>query len=83
MVKAKNVRLKGKLRLSEYFKDVPLGSRVSLVLEKSESSSVPFRMQGRSGRVVGSRGSHKIVQVNDGAKEKLFVVHPVHLKVLQ
>jgi ribosomal protein L21E len=82
MVKGKKVREQGKIRLSNYFKQFNDGDRVSIVLEKGVSASVPKRLQGRSGIVSGSRGNYKLIKLNDGNKEKLFIVHPVHLKKL-
>lgn len=80
MVKGKKVREKGKIKLSEYFKILNDGDRVCIVQEKGVCSSFPKRLQGKSGVITASRGSHKIVKLNDGNKEKIFIVHPVHLK---
>ena len=80
MVKGKKVREKGKIKLSEYFKELKDGDRVCIVQEKGVVHSFPKRLQGKSGIVEKSRGNYKIIKLNDGNKEKTFIVHPVHLK---
>ena len=80
MVKGKRIREKGKVKLSDYFRKFSDGDRVSIVREKGITSSFPKRLQGRSGIVFGSRGNYKLIKLNDGNKEKTFIIHPVHLK---
>ncbi|MGK0208790.1 MAG: large subunit ribosomal protein L21e [Patescibacteria group bacterium] len=80
MVKGKKIREKGKIRFSDYFKSINDGDRVAVVEEKSVVHAFPCRIQGKSGVVEGTRGSCKIVKLNDGKKEKTFLIHPVHLK---
>lgn len=80
--RAKKIRDKGKLRLSSYFKAIEDGERVAVIDERGVSFSFPQRLRGMSGKVVKSRGKFKEVLIKDGNKEKMFVIHPVHLKVL-
>jgi len=82
MVKAKKIREKGKIKLSQYFKKLNDGDRVCIVQEKTVCSSFPTRLQGKSGIITTSRGNYKVVKLNDGNKEKNFIIHPVHLKKL-
>ena len=82
MATAKKIREKGKIRLSRYFTTFSEGDRVSVVAEKSVSNSFPKRLQGRSGVVMGKRGSHAVIKLKDKNKEKTFIIHPVHLKKL-
>ena len=82
MAKGKQIREKGKLRFSEYFKNISDGENVALNIDEGVRVSFPRRYQGRSGKVVGERGKFKIVQIKDGRKEKNFIIHPVHLKKL-
>ena len=83
MVKGKKVREKGKTKLSRYFKKIDEGSSVGIVVDKSIVGSFPKRIRGRSGKVVGSRGEYKVVQLNAGSKVKKYIIHPVHLKELK
>lgn len=79
----KNVRKKGKIQLSEYFKDLENGQKVSVVQEKSIAKNFPDRIVGMCGNVVGNQGEFKIVELMDGNKKKTFIIHPIHLKILK
>lgn len=76
----KRIREKGKLKLSSYFKKIEDGTSVALVSDIGVRVSYPKRMKGKTGKVVGSRGKFKLVEIKDGNKLKTFIVHPVHLK---
>lgn len=80
--RAKNIRAKGKIKLSSYFKKIDDETRVAIVDERAVRPNFPLRLRGMSGKTVGSRGKFKEVEVKDGNKLKTFVIHPVHLKVL-
>lgn len=82
MAKGKRIREKGKLSLSKYFKKIDNGSNVAIVINKGVRAAFPKRLQGKSGKVVGTRGRFKLVELNDGNKKKTFIVHPIHLKKL-
>jgi ribosomal protein L21E len=81
--KRKNIREKGKIEFSEYFKELKDNQRVSIVKEKSVAKNFSDRFIGISGKIIGSRGNYKIVELKDGGMKKRFVIHPVHLKVLK
>jgi large subunit ribosomal protein L21e len=72
---------RGKLNLSEYFKELKEGDKVALV-RNSAVNQICFhkRMQGRTGEVVGKRGRSYIVKVKDLNMEKTFIIPPIHLK---
>jgi len=80
--RAKKIRDKGKIKLSSYFRVIEDGERVAVVDERGVRMSFPQRLRGMSGKVKGSRGKFKEVEIKDGGKLKLFIIHPVHLKVL-
>jgi ribosomal protein L21E len=81
MLRKKKVRERGKVRLSEYFKELKEGDRVSIVRELSQKAGFPKTIQGRTGTIEGKRGNSYVVNVRIG-KEKRFIVHPIHLKKL-
>lgn len=83
MVKGKKVRQKGKIALSRYFKKIEDGKKVAVVKELGVRAAYPLRIVGKTGKVIGSRGAYKIVELKDGNKVKYFIIHPIHLKVLQ
>ena len=78
---SKNVRDKGKVKLSKYFQVLNEGDKVSLVAEPSIHKSLYHsRFHGKAGVVLGKRGNCYEVMIKDLNKSKMIVVHPVHLK---
>jgi len=82
MGKRKTFRERGKLKLSNYFKRFNEGEDICVIREKSVKCAFPKRILGRSGKVIGKRGEYYIVRVNDLNKEKVFIIHPIHLKII-
>jgi len=61
-----------------------LNSTVQVNINSSVHKGMPHaRFQGLSGKVVGYRGNSVEVKIKDGNKEKLLVVRPIHLKILE
>jgi len=83
MSKRKSVRTRGKLQLSRYFQELKQGDIVAIVKETSMQPSFPKRLQGRTGVVEGKRGKAYIVKIKDQAKEKKFLIQPIHLKKIK
>jgi len=83
MVNRKPVRTRGKLSLSKYFQDFKEGDRVAVIREAALSVNFPSRLQGRTGKVSGKRGKAYIVSIKDQAKEKSYLIEPVHLKKIK
>jgi large subunit ribosomal protein L21e len=82
MLKRKNIKAKGKLRLSQYFQEFKDGERVAVVREQSLNPQFPHRMQGRSGVIVGKKGNSYLVDIMDFNEKKTFIIEPIHLKKL-
>ena len=80
MLKRKSVREKGKIRFSEYYKDLKDGDKISVIRELSIPSGFPKRIQGRTGHVVGKRGTAYVVNINDKKKMKQYTIKAIHLK---
>lgn len=78
-MKTKSVRTKGKLQLSRYFQELKEGDRVSVNRELSLKSGFPRRLQGRTGVVLKRKGRVYNIQIKDQAKEKQFLIAPIHL----
>lgn len=79
----KSVRQRGKIQLSEYFKELKIGDTVAVINEGSIPSSFPQRIIGRTGKITGTRGSSQIIAILDGNLPKQFIIHPIHLKKLK
>ncbi len=80
MSSSRALRNKGKIALSRYFQTFSNGDRVALVKERGTVAYFPFRMQGRTGVIVGKRGESYLVDVKDLNMPKQIIVHPINLK---
>ena len=77
----KNARTKGKVSLRRYFQQLQAGEQVVLLAESSiQRGMYPTRFHGRCVVVNGKQGKCYKVSLEDGAKKKTFIVHPVHLR---
>ncbi len=83
IMKNKNIRNRGKLSLSQYFKELKEGDIVAVKKELSVGSNFPKRLQGRSGVVEAKRGRAYVIKIKDIEKEKRFLIEPIHLKKLK
>ncbi len=79
----KKVRTKGKLQFSRYFQELEKGDFVAIVREPAVQSSFPTRLQGRTGLIEERRGKAYIIKIKDQAKEKKFLIEPIHLKKIK
>ena len=77
----KEIRQRGKIRLSKYFQSFDVGDKVYLVAEPAVQKGFYHpRFFVRAGVVIGKRGACCQVQITDINKQKTLIVHPVHLK---
>lgn len=79
MVKRKNIRMRGKIKLSDYFQSFKNDDSVAVKREVSVASYFPKRLQGRTGTVIGKRGKSYVIKLKDQSMEKEFLIEPVHL----
>jgi len=78
-VKKKNIREKGKLKLSRMFQELKKGDRVAVARELAEKANFPERTEGRTGVIEGKRGKAYIVKIKIFNQEKRFIIMPIHL----
>ncbi len=83
MIKRKQLRTHGKIRLSDYFQEFKKGDKVSVIRELALQPKFPKQIQGRTGAILDKRGKYYIVKINDLNKEKSYLIHPVHLRRLK
>lgn len=77
----KEIRQRGKIGLSKYFQSFAMGEKVYLVAEPAVQKGFYHpRFFGKSGVVTGKRGACYHIQISDFGKQKMLIVHPVHLK---
>lgn len=79
--KAKN---KGKICLTSYFQNLKKGDRVHLIVESSIHKGMYHpRFIGKTGIVTNKRGRCYEISMRDANKEKVLIVHPIHLRKVQ
>ena len=62
--------------------DLPIGSKVNVIVEPSIQKGRPHRrFHGKTGSVIEKRGRSYYVQVTDGNRQKRITVRPEHLKL--
>ena len=77
----KEKRRRGKISVTRYFQSFNIGDRVYLHVEPAVQKGMYYpRFMGKAGIIKGKRGKCYEVTINDINKEKIVVVHPVHLK---
>ena len=77
----KPFNMKGKISIKNYFQKFEVGDRVLLKAEPAVQTGMYFpRFHSKSGIVKGMKGACYEVKIKDGKKEKILVIHPVHLK---
>jgi len=77
----KNYKDQGKVSIRKFFQTFIEGDRVILKAEPAHQDGMYFpRFHGRSGLVMKKRGHCYEVLIKDGRKDKMVIVHPVHLK---
>lgn len=77
----KNIRKKGKISISSYFQEFKEGDKVALKAEPAVQKGMYFRrFHGQTGIIKGKTGKCYEVMLKDRGKQKMLIVHPVHLK---
>ena len=80
----KHYREKGKISFTKYFADYKEGDKVTLKAEPAVQKGIyHLRFHGKTGIVKGKQGNCYNVEIKDGNKPKVLVVHPVHLARLK
>ena len=78
---SKPLRTKGKLSIRNYFQTFKQGDKVVLKAEPAVQTAMYLpRFHGKIGTVKSKRGACYEVSLKDGNKQKLLIIHPVHLK---
>jgi len=76
----KDNRKRGKISVSRYMQELKVGDKVNLTVEPAIQKGMYFpRFIGKTGIVKGSKGRCYEVSIKDGKKEKILIVHPIHL----
>ena len=77
----KNPRKRGKFSLRKYLQEFKVGDKVILKLEPAVQKGMYFpRFHGLQGTIAAKKGRCYEVGIKDIKKEKIVIVHPIHLK---
>lgn len=80
----KPIREKGKINFTRYLQEFKDGDRVALKAEPAVQKGMYHpRFHGKLGTVKAKAGKCYEIKINDKGKDKLLIVHPVHLKRLK
>ena len=80
----KNIRAKGKVSVVSFFQHFDVGEKVLLKADPSVHAGMYHaRFHAKVGKVLGYRGKCVKVEIVDGSKPKLLILHPVHLRRCQ
>ncbi|MBU4502092.1 MAG: 50S ribosomal protein L21e [Nanoarchaeota archaeon] len=79
----KPANTKGKISIRNYLQQFKVGEKVLLKAEPAIQNGMYFpRFHSKTGIVKGKKGSCYEINITDGKKEKILIIHPVHLKRL-
>jgi large subunit ribosomal protein L21e len=77
----KNVKDSGRINIGDYLREYKEGDIVVLKAEPAVQKGIYFpRFHGRHGVIIGKKGKCYEVKIKDINKEKMVIVHPVHLR---
>ncbi len=77
----KGTRQKGKISFTRYFQELKQGDVVCLLAEPSIQNGMYHpRFHGKSGEVIDQTGHCYKIKIDDQGKNKILIVHPIHLK---
>ena len=77
----KNPQKRGKFSLRNYLQEFKIGDKVILKLEPAVQKGMYFpRFHGLQGTIAAKKGRCYEVGIKDIKKEKIVIVHPIHLK---
>ena len=78
---SKKPRKRGKFSLRKYLQEFKMGDKVILKLEPAVQKGMYFpRFHGLQGTIEAKKGKCYEVGIKDIKKEKIVIVHPIHLK---
>ncbi len=79
----KTPRARGKISLTKYFMSFNEGDKALLSAEPAVQKALYHRrFHSKVGTVLKKRGNCYELEIADGGKKKMVIVHPVHLRKL-
>ncbi len=72
---------RGKISIKKYLQKLNIRDKVCLKAEPAIQHGMYYpRFHGKHGTIVGKQGACYLVRIKDKHKEKLQIVHPIHLE---
>jgi len=72
---------KGKIKIRDFFQEFKKGDKVYLKAEPAYQKAMYFpRFHGKAGLIDKKKGNCYEVKIKDNNKEKVLIIHPIHLK---
>ena len=76
----KQFRSKGKLSLTKFFQEFNPGDKVKLKAEPAyQKGMYGLRFHGKVGIIKRKLRTNYEIMITDGGKDKIVIVHPIHL----
>lgn len=77
----KNIKEKGKVSIQRYLQTFKKGEKVLLQADPSIHKGIYFRrFHSKTGIIQAKRGSCYEVELKEGKKQKIAIIHPIHLR---
>jgi ribosomal protein L21E len=78
---SKNIHTKSKIKIRTFLQSFNAGDKVALKVEPAYQKGIyELRFHGKTGTIKSQKGTCYEVKIKDFTKEKILIVHPVHLK---
>jgi len=72
---------RGKISLTAYLQKFKKGEMVNLGTEPAVHKGMVYRrFMGKVGEIVSPQGKCYKIKIKDGNKDKMIIVHPIHLR---
>ncbi len=78
----KEPRAHGKFSITRFFQKFNTGDKVVLKIDPifQKGDFVPRRFEGKVGNITGMQGKCYRIEIADMNKDKILIIHPMHLK---
>ncbi len=82
--KTRRLKAERKLTVNDHLKHFSLGEKVLINQKPYYKGAMPhMRYRNKVAEVIEKRGSHYVLRLIDGNKEKILISHPVHLEKIK
>lgn len=77
----KNIRERSTVPITRAMQTFETGETVHVIIDPAYQKGIPHpKWHGKTGKVIGSRGSSYMISLNDQKATKTIIANPLHLK---